>query len=455
LKTARIIPAVFFSANFQRSPQDDIVVKKIFLVNKPLCYNIPMLHEVVIIGGGFGGVRVAKRLAGESGFHVTLIDKSRYHTFHPNLYEVAASHLPEVFGHLPLDFVELKSSAIYPLEDIFLEDLNVTFLEDEVLGANFKKKELALKKSGRKIYDFLVIAAGSETNYFGIQSMEARALPLKNFFNALSIRNEIDETFFKLAKNHIIKIVIGGGGFSGCELAGELIGYTKKLAKIHGHPEYYIECIIVEGSDKLLGGASEWAQKKAKERLASLGVKFKFNSLIKEAEDGEVLLEDGSKIPYDVLIWTAGVKANNLTRAFSGIKLEKAFCMIVDKYLRVSPHENVFSVGDITYCIDESTGKALPMAAPVALRGGDLVAKNIINLFTKKPLRKYKPSHPGFIVPLGGKYALMELYGFKFAGFLPWVLRELLSLHYWAGLLGWRRAWGIWKQALEVFSRND
>ena len=400
-------------------------------------------------------MRVAKRLARESGLHITLIDKSRYHTFHPNLYEVAASHLPEVFGHLPLDFVELKSSAIYPLEDIFLEDLNVTFLEDEVLGANFKKKELALKKSGRKIYDFLVIAAGSETNYFGIQSLEARALPFKNFFHALLIRNAIDEAFFKLAKNHIIKIVIGGGGFSGCELAGELIGYMKTLAKIHGHPEYYIECIIVEGSDKLLGGASEWAQKKAKKRLAFLGVKFKLQSMIKGVNDGEIILENGTKVSYDVFIWTAGVKANNLTRAFSGIKLEKAFCMAVDQYLRVAPYESVFSVGDLTYCIDESTGKALPMAASVALREGDLVVKNIINLFMKKPLRKYKPSHPGFIVPLGGKYALMELYGFKFAGFLPWVLKHLVSLHYWAGLLGWPEAFRIWRNGIEIYTKND
>src|SRR3989344_1059619 len=355
-----------------------------------------MLHEVVIIGGGFGGVRVAKKLARESWLHVTLIDKSRYHTFHPNLYEVAASYLPEVFGHLPLDFVELKSSAIYPLEEIFLEDLNVTFLEDEVLRADFKKKELVLKKSGRKTYDILVVAAGSETNYFGIRSLEARALPLKNFFHALLIRNAIDETFFRLAKNHIIKIVIGGGGFSGCELAGELIGYVKKLAKIHGHPEYYVECLVVEGSVKLLGGASPWLQKKVKAKLDSLGVKFKLQSMIKGVNDGEIILENGTKVSYDVFIWTAGVKANNLTRAFSGIKLEKAFCMAVDQYLRVAPYESVFSVGDLTYCIDESTGKALPMAASVALREGDLVVKNIINLFMKKPLGNISPAILGF-----------------------------------------------------------
>lgn len=414
-----------------------------------------MIHEVAIIGGGFGGVRVAKKLARESGLHMTLIDKSRYHTFHPNLYEVAASYLPEVFGHLPLDFVDLKSSAVYPLEDIFLNDLNVTFLEDEVLRADFKKKELALKKTGRRPYDILVIAAGSETNYFNTPSLEARALPLKNFFQALAVRNAIDEAFFRLPKNHIIKIVIGGGGFTGCELAGELIGYTKKLAKLHGHPEYYVECLIIEGSDRLLGGASEWTQKKAKDRLGALGVKFKFNSLIKGVDDGEMILEDGSKIPYDVLIWTAGVKASSLARAFSGVKLEKAFCMTVDKYLRISPYENVFGVGDITYCVDEATGKSLPMTASVALREGDLVAKNILNLLNKKPLKKYKPSHPGFIIPLGGKYAILESGGVRLAGVLPWVLKHIVSFQYWRGLIGFQKTLNIWRRGLEIFSRND
>jgi len=403
-----------------------------------------MLHEVVIIGGGFGGVRVAKRLAQESGLHITLIDKSRYHTFHPNLYEVAASYLPEVFGHLPLDFIDLKSSAIYPLEDIFLGDLNVTVLEDEVLLADFKKKELILKKTGQRPYDVLVVAAGSETNYFNISGLEAKALPLKNFFQALSVRNAIDEVFFRLAKGHIIKIVIGGGGFSGCEFAGELIGYTKKLAKIHGHPEYYIECLIVEGSDRLLGGASPWVQKKVKARLESLGVKFKFNSLVKGVESAEIALVDGSKISYDVLVWTAGVKANDLTRTLS-----------VDKYLRVPPYENVFGAGDIAFCVDNATGRALPMTAYVALKEGDLVAKNIINLFAKKTLLEYKPRHAGFIVPLGGRYALMELYGVRLSGFLPWVLKHLVSLHYWAGLLGWPEAFRIWKKGIALYAKND
>ena len=166
-----------------------------------------MVHEVVIIGGGFGGVRVAKILSRWSAgwrnknLHITLIDKSRYHTFHPNLYEVAAAHLPEAFGHIPVDYVNLKSAAIYPLEEIFLDDLNVTVLDDEVLNIDFKARKILLKNSPPKNYDFLVVGTGSETNYFNITNLNATALPLKNFFDALMIRNSIDEAFVRLPKN--------------------------------------------------------------------------------------------------------------------------------------------------------------------------------------------------------------------------------------------------------------
>lgn len=414
-----------------------------------------MIHEVVIIGGGFGGVRVAKILAKEKNLHITLIDKSRYHTYHPNLYEVATAHLSEVFGHLKINFYDLHSSAAYSLEDIFLDDLNVSVLEDEFAGADFKKYFVKLKKGGKLRYDFLALAMGSETNYFGIPGMSANALPLKNFFDALELRNAIDELFFAAPKNHLIKIVIGGGGFTGCEFAGELIGYIKKLSRIHGRPEYYAECLIVEAAETLLGGAGEWIQKKAAARLQKLGGKIMFKSMIKEIRQKEIVLGDGSKIPYDLLVWTAGVKASEAVKTLEGVKFEKSSCIAVDKHFRIAPHENVFGVGDITYCVDEATGKALPMTAAVALREAKYVAENIKRAIAKKPPLAYRVTQPGFIIPLGGRYALLELYGIRLAGFLPWALKELIGLKYWTETLGLRKAWGLWKKGLEIHARND
>ncbi|KKT56921.1 MAG: FAD-dependent pyridine nucleotide-disulfide oxidoreductase [Candidatus Giovannonibacteria bacterium GW2011_GWC2_44_9] len=425
-----------------------------------------MVHEIVIVGGGLGGVRVAKILAkwggggpaspaGRHHINITLIDKSRYHTFYPNLYEVATAHIPEVFGHMPLDFFNLKSSVIYPLEDIFLDDLNVSVLEDEVIGVDFKTNKIRLKKFPAHNYNFLVLAAGSETNYFNIAGMSPNAFPLKGFFDALEVRNAVDEVFFRAPKNHIVKIAIGGGGFTGCELAGELIGYMKKLALVHGRPEYYGECLIIEATENLLGGASPALRKKAKARLEKLGIKFKFKSSIHGVEGHEIVLEDGSKIPYDVLVWTAGVKANDLTKLLFGVKLEKNACVAVDKNLRVLPYENVFGVGDITYCVDEATGKSLPMTASVAIREAKYTAENIKRMILKKPLINYKPHHAGFIIPLGGKYALLESHGLRIAGIIPWLVKQTTSLHYWATLVGWMKAFRLWKKGLEVYLMND
>jgi len=419
-----------------------------------------MVHEIAIIGGGFGGVRVAKILSSASwrmgkNIHITLIDKSRYHTFNPNLYEVATAYLPEVFGHLTPDFLDLKFSSIYPLEEIFMNDLNVAVLEEEVTGVDLKNRNIQFKSGRQHEYDILVVGAGSETNYFGLPRLSEKALPLKNFFQALSIRNAIDEAFANAPKDRMIRIAVGGGGFSGCELSGELIGYAKKLAKIHGRPQTGFECLIIEAADTLLGGLGKRTQGIVKERLTKLGIKFKFESPIKTVEEGDIILADGSKVFYDVLVWTAGVCANELAEKLSGVKLEKAFCATADVFLHISSYENVFGVGDITYCVDEATKRPLPMTAANALREAKCVAENIKRYISKKPLIKYKASHPGFIIPLGGKYAIFEFRGVRITGILPWALKQLVSLHYWTGLLGFRRAWKIWRRGLEVSIKND
>lgn len=422
-----------------------------------------MMKEIVIVGGGAAGANIAKMLAkwhegARKSVHITLIDKSRYHTFQPFLYEVATANLPESYGEgpNPLDFFDLKSSTIYPLEDMFLDDLNVSVVEDEVSGIDFKKKKVNLKKDEKgRHYDVLVLSAGSDTNYFGNTGLSEHALPLKNFFNALLIRNAVDEAFALTPKNQVVRIVIGGGGFSGCELAGEFAGYFKKLAEIHGRPRDSYECVVVEAADKVLGQASPWLQKKTFSRLKSLGIKFKFQSPIKEVQMKDVIMQSGEKMHYDVLIWTAGVKANDIAHGLGGVKLQKASCMTVDKFLHIAPHDNVFAAGDLAYCIDEETGKSLPMTGSVAIREAASVVENIKRIILNKPQIAYKPYMAGYIIPLGGRYALLEAYGIRLAGFLPWLAKYAVAVKYWVPLVGWRKTLKIVFAGMKVYSKND
>lgn len=407
-----------------------------------------MIQQIVIIGGGFGGVGVAKSLAKWGrDIHITLIDKNKYHTFYPSLYEVATAHIPENSNrHKKIDFYELLSSSSCSFEEIFLEDLNFSFLESEVVEINFKEQKINLKTGNEIKYDFLVIGAGSESNYFSIPGLYENSISLKNFNDALLVRNSLDELFANSSKNKVLKIAIGGGGFTGCEFAGELVGFLEKLSKIHGRSKFYFECSIIDGAPNVLsGGTSVWTQQMARKRLSNLGVKLILGKRVKEVKNKNIILEDNSVVENDLFIWTGGVK--KIT--FSKNQLS------VDPYLRVSPYENVFGVGDAIYCVNEKTGIPLPMTASVAIREAGYVAENIKRTIQKQSLLRYKPKFPGFVIPIGGKYAIFEKYKFHMKGFLPWVLKDLISLQYWTSILGVLRGFKHWRKSLQIFLKND
>jgi len=407
-----------------------------------------MIHQIVIIGGGFGGVGVAKSLAKWGrNIHITVIDKNKYHVFYPSLYEVATAHVPEsAQGHKKIDFHELFSSSSCSFDEIFLNDLNVSFLEGEVAEIDYKNQKINLKSRDEIKYDFLVIGAGSEANFFNIPGLYENSISLKNISDALLVRNSLDELFANSPKNKVLKIAIGGGGFTGCEFAGELIGFLEKLSKVHGRPKFYFECSIIDGSSNLLsGGTSLWAQKKAQERLLGFGVKFILGKKIKEVKKKKIILENDSVVEFDLLVWTGGVKKNTISQNQ----------LFADAYLRISPHKNVFGVGDSIYFVNEKTGAPLPMTASMAIRQAKFVAENIKRVIQKRNLKEYKPKFPGFVIPIGGKYAIFEKGFLNFSGFLPWVLKDLISLQYWISILGFQRGFRHFLKGLQIFVKNN
>ncbi len=379
--------------------------------------------------------------------HITLIDKNKYHVFYPSLYEVATAHVPEnAMGHKKINFHELFSSSSCSFDEIFLDDLNISTKEGEVVEIDFKEQKINLK-SGRQVkYDFLVVGTGSESNYFNIPGLYENSITLKNLADALMVRNSLDELFAASPKNKVIKIAIGGGGFTGCEFAGELVGFLEKLSKIHGRPKFYFECSIIDGATSVLsGGAGPWTRQKAKERLINLGVKFYLGKKIKEVKKKKIILEDGSIIDYDIFIWAGGVKKNTFLQNQ----------LFADPYFRITPYENVFGVGDSVYFVNEKTGAPLPMTASMAVREAKYVAENIKRTIQKQKLLAYRPKFPGFVIPIGRKYAIFEKGKLRIAGFLPWVLKDLISLQYWVSILGIRRGFRHWRRAIQIFVKND
>lgn len=410
--------------------------------------------QILVLGGGFSGVRVALDLAKKNltGAKITLVSREHFHEYHPDLYEVAASFLPETGDkrQKKLRYEHLRGTVAIPLSKIF-QDKDVDLVLEAISGIDLKAKIVTLD-TGKKIdFDYLVIALGSVSNFFGNQKLADNSLPLKTVTDALNIRDNIDELFLEKTRDSEIRIVVGGGGFTGCELAGELVGYLKDLAKLHSHPLDKLEISIVEASPNLINGADKWFQVEAFKRLTSLGVKTHLNSRIVDVEDHQIIFESGEKVAFDVLVWTAGVQANPLTEKISNVKLEKNVCLAIDSYSRVIGYENVFAIGDNCFCFDTVHNHPVPPTAQLAISQGKSVADNIAHLIKEEKMEVYHPEMPNFVIPMGKGFALAEVFGFKVKGLFAWFLKRYVALEYISSILSPLEALRVWWGGIKFF----
>ena len=416
----------------------------------------------MILGGGFGGVRAALDLGRRRDLNITLIDKNKYHSYTPDYYETATAFLSacrpgrKESAQNPPDGEarRLKSSVAIPFLEIFKNRRNIDIVQDEAASVDFENNKVRAKSGKTFSYDYLVIALGAVSNFFEIPDLKEKSFELKTVNDALNIRNCIDELFAARPKREKIRIVIGGGGFSGCELAAEVIGYAQKLARWHSRPKENFECLIVEGGDYLLKGASSWVQAGAEKRLLKLGVKVVKNYRIAHISETEIKDASNPAILYDVLVWTAGVKANEFVKAL-GLELQKADTLIVDEFFRVKTLKNVFAIGDIAYNFNKKIGRPAPMTAQAAIKQGRQLAGIIKSVINKKKTWPYIFKNNPFIIPLGGKYALADLGFLKIEGFLGWVMRSATTLRYFFSILSFFTALKLWIKGRVIYLRND
>lgn len=405
--------------------------------------------RAVIIGGGFGGVRAALDLARHPlDFDVILIDRDGYHTYHADFYKLITS------GHGSVHATREKfriafSTVALTFAEIFKGKPDVALVREEVVAVHPSVNAVELTGGERIAYDVLIVAAGSVTNFYGIPGLASRALELKSPEDALNIRNAIDEVFARKPKHEKISIIIGGGGFSGCEAAGELACWLPTLAHMHGRPVDSAGVTIVESGAQLLMSAEPWFRKKAEARLRDMGVEIVFSNSVIGARDDAVDLKSGRALPYDVLIWTAGVKASPLAEKIVGAALSKGSCIVVDSHLRVGDFKNVFAIGDVAFCRG-FTEKPLPMLAQTAISQGRYVAYAIRRLFHGRKAFPYHPLNPQFIVPLGGHFALLSVFGISLAGWLPWLLKRVVALNYFLSILPVGKALCIWWRGVRM-----
>lgn len=407
--------------------------------------------NVVIVGGGFAGVRAALDLNHllPLDWGILVIDSNRYHSPHPMLYEVATAVLP---SERKIDFEHLEGTAAIPYHELF-SGTRVRFRQGKALEVLFGEKRVLLTDGTRIPYNFLLLSVGSQTNYFSVPGLESRAFPMKSVTDALNVRNGLEELFSRKGQKEFISIVVGGGGYTGVELAGELPGFVRKLSEKYGRRVDDTSITVVEASPRILGAGSEWVTDRVVRRLISLGIKIKLGSAISSYDENEVTLADGSKVPADFLVWTAGIKSPDMSLKID-VPKEKGY-LVTNDHLQLAGHDDVFAVGDMVYCFNPV--KKCPVAATAqrAIQQAAAAASNIASHATGEPMKVFAPTDPLFVVPVGRKFAIADLGGIRFEGFSAWILKMIIEGKYLTSILPLGRALALWLGGIKIFVRND
>lgn len=384
-----------------------------------------MEKRVVILGAGFGGIRVAlDLLKSKVHFKITLVNDSPYHSYHPDLYEVTTA---KVLYNNKLAFENLFGTINIPLNKIF-RGRKIEILIDQVKKIDLDKKEVYL--SGLKLeYDYLIIALGSTTNYLGIEGASNYSHPFKNTEDALNIRNDLCEI------SSGGRVIIAGGGFTGVELAGLLIKFLKDRIRLK----------IIETSDHLLGGMPEWAGRLAESRLKKLGVELNLGCQISRIDQKTIYGTKGEKISYDYLIWTAGVTGVALEGGIKGTGLDDRYQIEVGSDLSIKDHKEAWVIGDMAKIMDKN-GCPVPQTVWAALGQARVAAKNIIN---EKAVSYHAPT-PRFVVPVGPYWALSNIYSLKIYGLTAWIIKMYISLGYMLSILPPALALQKWWKGVKI-----
>lgn len=382
--------------------------------------------KLIIIGGGFGGLRLARKLSNRKGIEILIIDRYNYHQFQPLFYQVATSGLD-------------ASNISFPLRKVFHNSKNVRFRMAEVENI-LTESNTVNTNIGSFNYDILVIATGAGTNFFGNAGMEANAFPMKSTAEALQLRHRMLHNFEDavnatdpLEIQRLLNIVIVGGGPTGVELSGA-IADMKRFVLPKDYPELdfdQMKIYLLEGTDKTLGTMSAQSSIDSRKYLEQLGVTVLTSSLLKEYDGKTALMQDGKTIESSLVIWAAGIKGN-VPAGINKDLLARGNRIKTDRQCRVIGHENVYAIGDVAYMEEPSWPNGHPQVAPVAIQQADMLVKNFLMIESgtaNKALREFSYKDKGAMATVGRNLAVVDVPKPKlhFKGLFAWLI--WMSLH--------------------------
>ena len=388
-----------------------------------MAINIPKSEEprVVIIGAGFAGLKLARKLLNQ-GFQIVLIDRNNYHQFQPLFYQVATSGLE-------------PSAISFPLRKIFQQQRNIYVRNTRVTEILPEQKKIKTLLGSLK-YDYLVVATGATTNFFGMKSFEENSIPMKSTSEAVYLRNTLLLNFEKAVTiedeeklKQVLNVVVVGGGPTGVEICGALAEMRKfVLPKDYPHINFEnMHITLVEAHPHLLNGMNEKSGAKAKKYLEGLNISVLTDHKVTEYDGKKISLENGKVIETETLIWAAGVKGQ-MPEGISSEVITRGNRILVNRYSQIEKYENIFAIGDISLMSTEKYANGHPQVAQVALQQAKVLAKNLKAMQLNGNLTEFEYADKGSMATVGRNRAVVDLPKLRFTGFFAWMVWMFVHL---------------------------
>ncbi len=390
-------------------------------VTDNICLPDSDLPRVVIIGGGFAGLALVEKLKHKE-VQVVLFDKNNFHQFQPLFYQVATSALE-------------PDSIVFPFRKQFKGYKNVVFRLAEVEEIQPSSNTLTTTK-GKVHYDYLVLATGTTTNFFGMDSIAQNSLGMKDIRDSLNIRHMMLQNLEQAAitcdddeRDSLTNFVIVGGGPAGVEMAGALAEFCKYILP-KDYPEYpssIMNIYLIEAIDELLGTMSDKASSKTLKYLEDLNVKVLLNEAVSNYDGNEVTTKSGKTILAKNLIWTAGVKGQ-FPKGIDEKHVVKGNRIKTGSFLMVEGYENFFAIGDIAALISKETPKGHPQVAQTAIQQGKWLGDSLLKIIKNEAPKPFEYKDKGSLATVGKRKAVADLGKMKFAGYFAWLLWSIVHL---------------------------
>ncbi|NND62578.1 MAG: NAD(P)/FAD-dependent oxidoreductase [Flavobacteriaceae bacterium] len=391
--------------------------------------NIPKnnLPRIVVIGGGFAGISLIKKLQKEK-VQIVLFDRHNYHTFQPLLYQVSTAGLE-------------PDSIAYPLRKIFRKNKNFYFKLATVERINAEDQKV-ITNIGELSYDYLVIATGTKTNFFGNSNIETYSMPMKTISQALDIRSLMlqnieaaDRSEDPVTRKACLNFVVAGAGPTGVELAGALAEFRKGILE-HDYPslaEAEMQVHLLEGGDRVLAPMSKTASKNAQKSLEKLGVHVHLNTKVTDYDGMTVSTENEKEFKAMTFIWAAGVTGAPVEGLNMSEVLTRGNRFKVDRYNKIEGLENIYALGDVAFMETEAYPEGHPQVAQPAIQQGKTLGDNFKRMFRNKTLKKFKYFDKGTMATIGRNKAVVDVKKLSFGGAIAWFMWMFVHLWYLVG----------------------